>query len=249
VAVLPALIRDVLDFCYPCTCAHCNKLCATGEFLCDGCLEELVALEQTAACERCGAPLASEGMPCPFCLGKGIRNYRRVLRLATFDEPLKGLIHQMKYHRQWALAEQLGGRLLARERVKAMLAEIDVLVPVPLHFFRQFTRGYNQAALLARCASKASGKPVIRALKRVRHTASQTQLHSRKRRFDNLRNAFRLTNGEAIRGKRVLVIDDVMTTGATLKEVARALRPAKPASLSALVLAVADPKHRGFRAV
>ncbi|HEY2584657.1 MAG TPA: ComF family protein [Tepidisphaeraceae bacterium] len=172
-----------------------------------------------------------------------------MLRLATFDEPLKGLVHQVKYHRQWGLAEQLAGRLLAREPVKTLLTEVDVLVPVPLHFFRQFARGYNQAALLARCASKASGKPVVRPLKRVRHTESQTQIHSRKRRFDNLRNAFKLTDGTAVRGKRVLVVDDVMTTGATLKEVARALRTAKPASLSALVLAVADPKNRRFQSI
>lgn len=247
--MLPALIRDVLDFCYPCICAHCNKTCEGGEFLCEGCLKELVALEQNPACEGCGAPLASRGMPCPFCQDKGIRNYRCVLRLATFDEPLKGLIHQMKYHRQWGLAAQLAGRLLARQPVRELLAEVDVLVPVPLHFLRQFARGYNQTALLARCASKASGRPVVRALTRVRHTESQTHMHSRKRRFDNLRNAFKLTPDTAIRGKRVLVIDDVMTTGATLKEVARALRPAKPAALSALVLAVADPKHRGFRSV
>jgi ComF family protein len=247
--VLASLVRDVLEFCYPCVCAHCNTPCEPRGFLCETCGNELAAIELRPACERCGAPLASDGMPCPFCLGKGIRNYHRVLRLGTFDEPLKGLIHQMKYHRQWAMAEQLAGRLLARESVSTLLAEVDVIVPVPLHFYRQFTRGYNQAALLARCISKSSGKPVAQPLKRVRHTESQTHQHSRRQRFDNLRNAFKLTSGDAIRGKRVLVIDDVMTTGATLKEIARALRGARPASLSALVLAVADPKHRGFQAV
>lgn len=247
--MLASLVRDVLDFCYPCVCAHCNTPCESRAFLCEKCGAELAALEQRPACEGCGGPLASGGMPCPFCLGKGIRNYNCVLRLGTFDEPLKGLIHQMKYHRQWALAEQLACRLLARGSVSTLMSEIDVLVPVPLHFYRQFTRGYNQAALLARCIAKSSGKPIAQPLKRVRHTDSQTHQHSRRQRFENLRNAFKLTLVSAVRGKRVLVIDDVMTTGATLKEVARALRGARPAALSALVLAVADPKHRGFQAV
>lgn len=247
--VLPALVRDVIDFCYPRLCAHCSNACEADEFLCDGCLGQLAALERAAACERCGAPLASEGMPCPFCQGEGVRNYRRILRLGVFDEPLKDLIHRMKYQRQWGLGEHLADRLLRCEPVKALLAEVDVLVPVPLHFFRHFSRGYNQAAIIARRLGKGTGVAVVRPLKRVRHTESQTQMHSRRQRNENLRHAFRLTDPAAVRGRRVLVIDDVMTTGATLQSVARTLRPARPASLAALVLAVADPKHRRFQSV
>jgi ComF family protein len=174
--------------------------------------------------------------------------YRRVLRLGTFSEPLKGLIHKTKYGNQWGLAEHLAKRLLLQPGVRESLGCADVLVPVPLHFFRQFHRGYNQAEIVARQISRDSGKCVVRAVSRVRHTQSQTHL-TRQKRLQNVKKAFKLIDAAAIAGRHVVVIDDVMTTGATLKSVGRALRPARPASISALLLAVADPRGRDFRAV
>ena len=186
--------------------------------------------------------------PCPFCQGRGFSHYKSIHRLATFTEPLKGLIHQAKYSHRWGLAELLAERLCVKSDVRELLGGADVLVPVPLHFLRQFRRGYNQAEVIARRISSDSGKHVVRVLSRVRHTQSQTHL-TRKGRFQNVRQAFKLLDAGPIAGKRVLVIDDVMTTGATLKAVARVLRPARPASISALLLAVADPRGRDFRAV
>lgn len=241
-------MRDVIDLCYPGLCAVCKKGCEAGAFLCEDCDRELRDLEQRPACDLCGAPLASEAAPCPFCRGKGVRHYRQVLRIGTYSEPLKALIHQMKYGRRWGLAEHLARRLLSSDRAKLLLERADVLVPVPLHFVRQLGRGFNQAEVIARQISRESGQPVVRAVSRVRHTPSQTQLTLGQRRA-NVRNAFKLTNAISIRGKHVVVIDDVMTSGATLQTVAATLRPARPASLSALVLAVADPKGRDFQAV
>ena len=176
-------------------------------------------------------------------------HYRRVIRLGTFEPPLKDLIHQFKYQRRWTLGEHLGERLMAQGRIEQTINSADVLAPVPLHPLRQFQRGYNQATLIARYLSRRCHKPLVKPLRRVRNTPTQTHLHSRERRFMNLKDAFRLVRPGSIRGKRVLVIDDVTTSGATLQTVARALRPACPAQLSALVLAIADPKGRGFQAV
>ena len=173
---------------------------------------------------------------------------RRVLRIGTFSEPLKELIHRTKYSRQWGLAEHLATRLIAKKEVSELLDRADVLVPVPLHFLRHFGRGFNQAEMIARQITRDTGKPVVLAVSRVRHTPSQTQLTKQERR-NNVRKAFRLLRPDAIRGKHLVLIDDVMTTGATLQTVARTLRPARPASISALVLAVADPKNRDFRSV
>lgn len=246
--VIPRLLRDVVDFCYPELCAVCKKGCDSGAFLCPACEAALIDLERHAACNRCGAPLATADAPCPFCQGKGVPPLRCVLRIGTFSEPLKELIHRTKYSRQWGLAEHLARRLITKKEVSELLDRADLLVPVPLHFLRQFARGFNQAEIIARQVSGGSGKPVVLAVSRVRHTPSQTQLTKQERR-NNVRKAFRLLKPDAIRGKHVVLIDDVMTTGATLQTVARTLRAAKPASISALVLAVADPKHRDFRSI
>lgn len=248
VLAIRRLLQDVIDLCYPGLCAGCKAECRDGDAFCPGCLEGLRALEEVAACVRCGGPLATPEAPCPFCQGRGLSYYKSVHRLATFTEPLKGLIHQAKYSHRWGLAELLAERLCVTTGVRELLCDADVLVPVPLHFLRQFRRGYNQAEVIARHISRHSGTHVARAISRVRHTQSQTHL-TRRGRFQNVRQAFKLLDARPIAGRHVVVIDDVMTTGATLKAVARVLRRARPASISALLLAVADPRGRDFRAV
>jgi ComF family protein len=243
------LARDVIDFCYPGFCAACKASSDPRETLCGSCATKLAELEAAAACPQCAMPLAQAGSPCPFCKGKGVHHYESVLRLGVFEDPLKDLIHFLKYQRRWAAGDFLAERLLAKPEVRALIRSADVLVPVPLHPFRHFTRGYNQAAVVARFLSKKLGKPIARPLKRVRNTESQTNLRSRQKRVENLKDAFELRSAKPVRDKRVLVIDDVMTTGATLQSVARALKPAEPAALDALVIAVADPKHRDFEVV
>lgn len=175
-------------------------------------------------------------------MGKGPANFERVVRLVAFADPVRIMIHHLKYHRRWAIGEELADRLLQQERTKELLQETDVLVPVPLHWRRQLPRGYNQAEVIARRLGKRCNLPVARPAKRVRHTEMQTHLHSHARRAENLRDAFDLCDGGKIAGKHVTVIDDVWTTGATMQAIARALKQAKPASLSAIVVATADPR-------
>ncbi|MBC8105518.1 MAG: ComF family protein [Anaerolineae bacterium] len=187
--------------------------------------------------------------PCAHCLGEGVPHFERVTRLGVFDDPLKHLIHQMKYHRRWPIAEMLARRLVGHEPVKALLSETDVLVPVPLHPFRQISRGYNQAEVLAQTIGRECGIRVAKPLARVRRTPMQTAMPSQTQRMENLKDAFLLVNQKQVREKNVVLIDDVMTTGATLQSAARVLVDAKPASLCALVIAVADPKHHDFQSI
>jgi ComF family protein len=247
---IPRLLGHVLDFAYPGICANCDATTGSLSQLCEGCDAMLDELIRAAACELCAMPLALDGAPCPYCKAKGIPHFDRVIRLGVFDDPLRHLIHQMKYHGRWALAEFLASRLFATERAKGLLTETQALVPVPLHFRRHVARGYNQADVIAAKIARLNRTPVVYALRRTRNTETQTHLHSHAKRIENLRGAFALRRAARhLRGTHVIVVDDVMTTGATMLEVARTLKHAEPASLCAIVLAIADPKGRGFETI
>ena len=245
------LLQHVLDFCYPDHCPVCSEACPDGSPhpFCDDCHAKLAAVESAPACERCAKPLAYDRAPCPYCAGRGWRPYERVVALGIFNDPLKHLVHRVKYHRQWPLAEVLADRLLAQERAKGLLTETDVLVPVPLHPIRHIARGYNQAELIARRLAWHCDVPVAWPVVRVRHTETQTHIRSRAKRVQNLRDAFGLVDPRKVAGKHVVVVDDVTTTGATLRAFARALQPARPASISALVLAIADPRGKDIEVI
>jgi ComF family protein len=245
--VLAARIwNDLLDFCFPGICALCEQSAEPGQLLCDACDDELKALERRPACWKCAAPLATPDAPCPFCRDKGVAHYDQILRIGVYEEPLDQLIQQLKYNGRWSIGEALTKRLFARAPVKQLLEDCDVIMPVPLHFVRQFRRGYNQAAVVAKTLSTLSHKRIVHPLSRIRNTDSQTRLRGRQKRFENLKDAFRLRRPRTIAGKHVVVVDDVTTTGATLQIVARTLAPAKPSRISAVVLAASDPKGRDF---
>jgi len=246
---LPALARDVIDFVYPATCPVCGASAEASRCLCLSCAEELDHLAAAPGCDRCAVPLAEAGAPCPWCDGKSLYPFEKIVKLGVYQDPLKHLIHQMKYHRRWALAEVLADRLFQEERVKGLLTETDCIMPVPLHPMRQISRGYNQAEILAKRFARRCRLKLVKPIVRLKHTQTQTAAHSRARRAENLKDAFGLIDPRSVRGRHVVIVDDVMTTGATLQSVGRALKPAKPASLCAIVLAVADPRGRDFQQI
>jgi len=129
------------------------------------------------------------------------------------------------------------------------MSQTDVIVPVPLHPLRQMSRGYNQADLVAKRLGKVCDVPVSHALIRLENTETQTHIHSKEQRYENMRDAFGLMRKRPVRGKHVVIVDDVMTTGATLTWAARTLAEAEPASISAIVIAIADPRRRGFETI
>ena len=168
------------------------------------------------------------------------------MALGRFEEPLKGLIHRMKYRSQWPIAEHLADRLLRKNRAIESIGLAERIVAVPLHPLRRLQRGYNQAEVIA---CRLGRDRIVRAVKRRRNTPTQTDLHSHQQRMENVSGAFELIDPAAIAGRRVVVIDDVTTSGGTLQAIARVLREAKPSSLHAVVLAIADPRGRQFQSV
>ena len=215
-------------------------------YLCRSCAVGYVPF-QHPMCPRCGRPFGTEHAvdhTCPDCLDREMV-YEASRAAGAFEEPLKTLIHQYKYQGRTELARPFG-RLLwdALMRFYDPLA-FDAMIPVPLHWYRRYRRGFNQAALLLREWQRHATdagihwnrhKVLQHALVRRRRTAAQTGL-GKEERETNLKGAFIVRCAELVEGKRLLLIDDVLTTGATVAECARALMNAGAAAVKVLTLA------------
>lgn len=149
----------------------------------------------------------------------------------SYEPPLDAVVHALKYGRQAHLGRQIGRRL-ARETTP-VLREIDTIVPVPLHWRRHLARGYNQAAEIAAGLAAAATLPLRPVLRRRKATRRQARLPF-DRRAANVLGAFGVRAGRRVDGLRCLLVDDVVTTGATLEQAARALRAAGAASVLCL---------------
>ena len=191
-------------------------------------------------CVQCRSPFRSrfpldEQGRCALCR-RGLRGFEAAYSFGFYEDELRELIHLFKYGGVQALDQPLG-RLLAQALPRDL--SIDLIVPMPLHWRKRWQRGFNQASLLARQIGRRTHLPVRNALRRVRHTAAQAGLTNAKRR-ENVSGAFRAKSREILSGKRILLIDDVMTTGATASACARALKTAGAKEVTLLTLARAD---------
>src|SRR5439155_4371835 len=108
---LRRLLAHMLDFAYPGACAACESSCDGDALLCPDCTAQLNELADAPSCEWCAMPLPAHGAPCPYCFGKGVPHFDRVIRLGIYEHPLKQIIHHLKYHRRWPLGEHLADRL------------------------------------------------------------------------------------------------------------------------------------------
>jgi ComF family protein len=220
----------LLDLVLPPHCAGCGQ---AGSLWCAAC-HSAVQLVHDPVCPHCGRPQRSDGS-CPQCRhAQRPREIDGVRSAVIFEGPLRQAIHHLKYNGRSSLAEPLGSFLSARWQAGPLPA--DLIVPVPLHKARLRERGYNQSTLLARQLSRASGLPLIEeTLTRIRATAPQITLNAAEREA-NVRDAFE-ARADLARGRRVLLVDDVCTTGATLAASSRALKAAGATSVWALTLA------------
>ena len=165
-----------------------------------------------------------------------MRGFDAAYSFGFYEAELRKLIHLFKYGRVRTLSGPLG-KLLARALPREQV--FDVIIPMPLHWRKRWQRGFNQSELLAREIGHRTHTPVENALRRVRNTAAQAGLTSAKRRL-NVSGAFQARKRAVIDGRRVLLVDDVMTTGATAASCARALQRAGARQVTLLTLARAD---------
>src|SRR5499433_2771199 len=222
-AALRSAFGLAVDVALPRLCAACREPVG-GEGLCPACWAKLSFIAPPY-CERLGIPF-------PFDPGPGILSmeaiadppaYNRARAAVRFDEISRALVHALKYGDRLDLAPMMGRWI--GQAGRELLAEADALVPVPLHWRRLWARRFNQSAMLAATVSRQTGVPVAAgALKRVKPTAQQVGL-SRTERTANVQGAFRVPDDgkAAVTGRRLVLIDDVLTSGATVDGCARAL--------------------------
>ncbi|ABR73671.1 DNA utilization protein GntX [Actinobacillus succinogenes] len=188
-------------------CSRCNRL-----------------IERFPYCGSCGAPLAVNARHCGRCL-RHEPGWDRLVVIGRYAEPLSVLIHRFKFQHQFWLDRTLARLMLLaiiRAKREHGLSLPEAILPVPLHHFRQWRRGYNQTALLARYLSRWLDIPCdLRRIERIKRTPSQRGLTAAARR-SNLKNAFRVNS--AVPYRSVALLDDVITTGSTLNEISRQLR-------------------------
>jgi ComF family protein len=223
-----ARVLDALRIALPQACALCGAP-SGRRLLCGACREALPPIGP--ACPRCALPAAADG-PCASCLRRP-PPWSAACASWRYAFPVDRLLHGLKYGGRLALAEPLAEGLAA-----AVLAQRgtlpDRLVPLPLAPARQRERGFNQAQLLAARVARCIGVPVLRALERVRDAGPQAALPL-ERRAANVLGAFAATAD--VKGLRIALVDDVMTTGATLAAAARAARDAGARGIEVWVVA------------
>ncbi len=237
------MLTAILDTLLPPTCAACDEPVTAPGQLCGACFGGLSFIT-APLCHSCGLPAAVQGAPaCPTC-HSAPPPWGAARAAMLYDAASQRLVLPFKHADRTELATALA---LHMQRAGAvLLARADLLVPVPLHRWRLLHRRYNQAALLARALARRTGRPTLPdALRRTRVTQSLRNLPAA-RRASLLMGAVTVRPGRAaaIAGRRILLIDDVLTSGATARACTQALLDAGAASIDVLVACrVADPRH------
>jgi ComF family protein len=237
---LAGIAQSIGQFLFPPACPGCGRMLARHSALCQECWQSIVFIERPY-CEVLGIPFSHD-------LGSGILSaeaianppdFDRLRAVCTFNGTARNLVHALKYRDRTELAPMMA--LWMARAGKELLEAGDAIIPVPLHSFRLMSRRFNQAAELAGALSRLTERPMLgSAVRRTRNTKHQVGL-GRSGREENVRGAFAVTERGRmeIAGKRIVLVDDVYTTGATVSAVARLLRRSGAADISVLTFAMA----------
>jgi len=246
----------LVNLVFPEDCAVCGDAIENVSRVpvCARCLAAPQPLAAEFACSQCQTPFLSDyplrpDGRCALCRSGAIA-YQAAFSFGSYDGALRTLVHLFKYRGVRPLAGPLSEFLV---RALPPSRDFDAVVPLPLHWWKRLRRGFNQSDLLARELSRRTGIPRLAAVRRTKRTAAQAGLtHAMRRK--NVAGAFSVTHPAAVAGKRILLVDDVLTTGATAASCADALRRAGAESVSVVTLARVDRRQpelilRQYRAV
>jgi len=254
VSIGPSVVRTashaLFSLFFPDDCRICARPLreVTRIPVCGKCLREPEPLIAEFFCVSCRTPflnrfpLDAEGR-CALCRS-GLRGFDAAYCFGSYEGTLRQLIHLYKYGRIQTLSQPLADLLAA---ALPLDERFDAVTPVPLHWRKQWQRGFNQSDLLARAIARRRGIPVVRALRRVRSTQTQAGLSNTERR-KNVAAAFQCRSGRTLADRRVLLIDDVMTTGSTAAACARVLKQAGVAKVVLLTVARVDRRLEAGKA-
>ena len=235
---MPGVVPALLDLLAPAACPGCDAAQAPEEAgsLCHACLATL-SPPLEPACDRCGGPCSGAAATlCSACLDPK-RRFASARAALAYTEAAQELLGRLKYGGERGLARPLGHLLVDAARIHPAEADWDAIVPVPLHSARLAERGFNQSWLLAAPLGTTLSRPLVPALKRVRDTGQQVG-RAREDRRGAMTGAFATTRaGARLAGQRVVLVDDVMTTGSTVDACTAALLDAGVAVVDVLTLA------------
>lgn len=231
VSLLPG--RAILHFLFPSCCASCGaaRRGVGGGGFCRSCWQALPFLDGDDACQACALPSAA-----PLCrsCGSGASPVTRAAAVVRYEGVARKLVHALKFRGHDILAAPAGALMAATARARSLDRDCGTVVPIPSTTRRNRDRGYDPGGLLAEEVARQLGRPLRAFLSRVREAPPQSALPATERRR-NVHGAFR--SSPSARGAHLLLVDDVMTTGATAFEAARTLRASGAARVDLLVLA------------
>ncbi len=241
--VLLAAWQGLNQLLWPAVCHNCRQgIAADDNGLCRACWDQLQACTAGEYCPRCGRDASRYGLvdgACPACQGLEI-HFDGIARVGVYTDALQRMILAFKHDRT-ELAPVLGMLADAAFQGSSFHNDVDMLVPVPLHWTRRLGRGYNQSALLTRQLTHPTAR-IIADLVRIRRTKPQPAAATVAARAKNVKGAFAVRSDHRFAGRSICLVDDIKTSGATLNECAKTLKEAGASQVYALVGAVAGQK-------
>jgi len=235
---IPKTFHALASLFYPATCVVCGANVERPEYLCADCQRRAPRIV-APFCAKCSEPFPgaiTQAFSCANCEHR-VLHFDCAVAAYRSRGLVRKLVHEFKYARQRHLRYPVAAWLRETLRDPRLHGRhFDVIVPVPLHPARERERGFNQAMLLAELLAASTTVPLRAVLERTRYTTTQTA-YDRAERMENLHGAFRLRKNKDVRDLRVLLIDDVLTTGSTLSECARVLKAAGAVSVHAATAA------------
>lgn len=245
ILVFSQWLQITLDFVFPAECLYCGNFLGDTRMVvfCQTCWEQIAVITDPT-CALCGDLLPhtqSSRLTAPV-LCKHCREsppwMDRVIAATSYDDVARTAIHQFKFHHKTSLAKPFAHLIHDRLSCDFDMTTYQAILPVPLHPRRRRQRGYNQSEMLARELSQMLHLPLMRGiLRRIRQTNEQALLADRPSRHVNIRDAFQVVQPTSVKGKALVLVDDVVTTGATVSECARMLKQAGAESVLVLTIA------------